>query len=82
MSDDELARYKNLLFELCELVPKDEPKRIGSGEAVSMDGAREPPDGRLAGPFGDSFPYWGAPLDALSAPHAAKPQILCFDHAP
>ena len=31
MSDDELARYKNLLFELCELVPKDEPKRIGSG---------------------------------------------------
>jgi hypothetical protein len=27
MSDDELARYKNLLLEL---VPKDEPKRIGS----------------------------------------------------
>jgi hypothetical protein len=30
MSDDELARYKNLLLELRELVPKDEPKRIGS----------------------------------------------------
>jgi hypothetical protein len=30
MSDDELAEYKTLLLELRELVPKDEPKRIGS----------------------------------------------------
>jgi hypothetical protein len=29
MTDDELARYKNLLLELRALVPKDEPKRIG-----------------------------------------------------
>jgi hypothetical protein len=31
MSDDELAQYRNLLLELRELVPKEEPKRIGSG---------------------------------------------------
>ena len=30
MSDQELAKYLNLLEELRELVPKDEPKRIGS----------------------------------------------------
>jgi len=30
MSDDELAKYKALLLELRELVPKDEHKRIGS----------------------------------------------------
>jgi hypothetical protein len=29
MSDDELAKYKQLLLELRELVAKDEPKRIG-----------------------------------------------------
>jgi hypothetical protein len=30
MSDDELARYNDLLLELREFVPKDEPKRIAS----------------------------------------------------
>jgi hypothetical protein len=30
ISDDELAKYKALLLELRELVPKDEPKRISS----------------------------------------------------
>lgn len=29
MSDQELARYKDLLLELRALAPKDEPKRIG-----------------------------------------------------
>jgi hypothetical protein len=29
MSDQELATYDKLLDELRELVPKDEPKRIG-----------------------------------------------------
>ena len=30
MSDDELAKYKALLLELRALVPRDDPKRIGS----------------------------------------------------
>jgi len=40
LSDQELAKYKALLLELRELVPKDEPKRIGDvrGQAKTRPG--------------------------------------------